>query len=129
MFWNPATMTQHEGWNSSWAVSGILPYANVTSSSTIATINALPGGLGSTGSSGNIGRSAIVLPSYTTYQFNDWLWVGYALNSPFGLLTKSNYDWAGQVYGRTSEVRSIDFQPSVAIKLNEMISIGFGVQI
>jgi long-chain fatty acid transport protein len=130
MFWNPATMTQHEGWNSSWSFTGILPYANITpSSATVATIGGLTGGLGSTGGSGNIGRSALLPAAYMTYQVNNWLWVGYSQNAPYGLVNKSNYDWAGQVYGRTSEVRSYDFQPTVAIKLNDMISIGFGVQI
>jgi long-chain fatty acid transport protein len=130
MFWNPATMTQRDGWNSSWSASGILPYANMTpSATTIGTISALTGGFGSTGGSGNIGRDAVVPSSYSSYQVNDWLWIGYAFNAPYGLLDKTNYNWAGQVYGRTSQVHSIDVQPSLAIKLNEMISFGVGIQV
>ena len=30
MFWNPATITDYPGWQSSWSVTGIFPSANIT---------------------------------------------------------------------------------------------------
>ncbi len=120
MFWNPATITQSKGLNSQWGLSILFPYARIDPSATTPTA--------AFGSSGNIGRDAILPASYTSYQFNESLWFGLAVNSPFGLGTKSPMNWSGQVYGRTSEVRTVSIMPTLAFKVNDMVSFGVGVQ-
>ena len=116
MFWNPATLTDNPGWQNQWGVSGILPYATITA---VPPTPTLP-----LGNSGDIGLGALVPATYSSYQVNDWLWAGLAFNAPFGLATKSNLPWAGQLYGRTSEVRTIDISPTLAIKVNDWLSFG-----
>ena len=119
MFWNPATMTKHKGWNSQWGASVVLPYAKITPSA--ATPTAI------FGASGNIGLDAVVPSTYSTYQVTDWLWAGLSVNAPFGLATKAPFNWSGQVYGRTSEARTTAITPTLAVKVNDYLSFGFGV--
>lgn len=123
MYWNPATMTKYTGWNSSWGFSFLAPDARISPT---------PGPLTPTaafGPSGNMFDPVVLPSSYSTYQFNDSLWFGLAINSPFGLATKSNRDWSGQVYGRTSEARTLSINPSIAFKLNDMLSFGVGINV
>ncbi len=120
MFWNPATMTKNPGWQSQWGASLILPYAQITVDP--ASPTAVFGG------TSNIGRTAVLPSSYSTYQWNDSLWIGLSTNTPFGLATKAPVNWAAQTYGRTSEVVSFGITPTIAYKLNDMLSFGVGVQ-
>jgi long-chain fatty acid transport protein len=120
-FWNPATITDYPGWQSSWSVTGIFPSANLTAnpSSTLY-------GLGS--QSGDIGRDALVPASYDSYQINDKLWLGLATYAPFGMVTKNPDMWAGSPFGLTSKVTSFDINPTVAYKITDTFSVAAGLQ-
>ncbi|MDB5650459.1 MAG: 47 kDa outer membrane protein precursor, partial [Hyphomicrobiales bacterium] len=126
MFWNPATMTDFAGIQSSSSFSLILPYANITpgpgTSGTLLT-------LGGSGSTGDIAQDAVLPASYFSYQLGERVWVGLALNSPFGLVTQNPNNWSGQIYGRTSKVFSANANPNVAVQINDWLSVGAGVQI
>jgi len=122
MFWNPATMTQQAGFQTESVLTGILP--STTNSVTGGTFAPFLGG------TGNIGHSAIVPASYYSYQVNPNLWVGLSSNSPFGLAETFPDNWAGRVYAAGGEnLMTFNFTPTVAYKINEMFSVGAGVQI
>jgi long-chain fatty acid transport protein len=120
-FWNPATITDYPGWQSSWSVTGIFPSANITAQpgSTL-----LP--LGS--KSGDIGQDAMVPASYDSYQLNDKIWLGLATYSPFGLVTRNPPIWAGSFSGISSKILSFDVNPTVAYKINDAFSVAVGFQ-
>ena len=121
MFWNPATITRHSGWKEEWNATAILPYAKAKGETP-----ALPG---FSRNSGNIGKAAIVPSSYDSYQINDMFWIGLAMNSPYGLSTKNRSSSVGALYGYKSTIRTLNFNPMVGVKLNDMISLGVGLQI
>ena len=50
-------------------------------------------------------------------------------NGPFGLVTKADPFWAGQVYGRSSRIFTLNATPTVGVKLTDWLSIGAGVQV
>src|SRR4051812_37694527 len=150
MFWNPATITMTPGIQSEAHGSVIIPYANIEPDfatrdeiarlgSTIIPVpptGPLAGRLGSFGpfgsapfDSGNIGQTTLVPSSYSSYQINDRLWVGLSVNGPFGLVTKADPFWAGQVYGRSSRIFTLNATPTVGVKLTDWLSIGTGVQV
>jgi long-chain fatty acid transport protein len=151
MFWNPATITMAPGWQSEWHASLILPYADIvpdaTTQAQIAALGArtvpippppspLAGALGTFGpfgsspfNSGNIGQAAIVPASYSSYQINERLWVGMYTGAPFGLGTKAEPNWAGQIYGRSARVFSFNATPTVGYKVSDWLSLGAGVQV
>jgi len=122
MFWNPATMTQYRGWQTSFTITGIAPQSNISTKATTPTYAFGP-------ESGDIGRSAVVPASAASYQLNDSLWLGVSVNAPHGLVTKSPLNWAGQVYARTSRIFSTNVNPNVAYKVNDWLSVAAGVQV
>jgi len=124
MFWNPATMTQIPGLNSESVLSGILPYA----SNTVGAGTFAPAvGLGGTG---NTADDALVPSSYYAWQFSPDMWLGLSLNSPFGLSVNFPVSWAGAQYAAGSTyLKTYNATPSFAYKLNDLISVGVGVQI
>ncbi len=126
MFWNPATMTDAAGLQTQFNAAALFPYASIKPEGGTSPILTTLGGPNSTG---NIIPNALLPSGYASYQFNDRLWLGFAVNSPFGLITKGPTNYAGQIYARTSSVRSYDFNPTVAFKVTDWLSIGAGVQL
>ncbi len=123
MFWNPATMTNLAGWQTSMVASGIIPYSKITPQAGTAA------GLLGLGGTGDMAKDAFLPASYSSYQFNDKLWFGLSVNTPFGLATKNPNTWAGQLYGRTSKVISTDISPSIAYKVTDWLSLAGGLQV
>ncbi|MFC4174269.1 OmpP1/FadL family transporter [Microvirga sp. GCM10011540] len=122
IFWNPAAITMNPGWQSEWHATAIIPRVEITPTYT------LPAGLAALGSSGDIGLDAVVPASYTSYQVNDRLWVGLYTGAPYGLSTKPDPFWAGQLYARTTEVFSLEAQPTIGFKVNDWLSVGAGIR-
>jgi long-chain fatty acid transport protein len=120
MFWNPAAVTMKPGWNKDFNASVVIPEARISTQP--GTFPALP----ALGNSGDIGQTAVLPATYTSYQLNDRVWVGLAGAAPFGLITKPNQVWAGQVYGRSSKVFTLNFNPVVGIKVTDWLSIAAG---
>lgn len=52
---------------------------------------------------------------------------GVALNAPFGLKTEYDVGWRGQLTAIKSDIKTVNIQPSIAYKINELVSIGAGV--
>ncbi len=83
MFWNLAIITQYNGWNYQSNASLIMPRTDLRLNATVpAPI------LGFGANAGDIGQSAIVPASYSSYQVTDRIFLGFAMNSRFGLVTK-----------------------------------------
>ena len=124
MFWNPATMTQMPGLQSESVLSGIIPYSANTPGA--GTVLGCPFYLGGTGDTGN---DALVPASYYSWQVNPQLWLGLSINSPFGLSVSFPDAWAGRNYAGDTSLKTYNATPSFAYQINNMISIGAGVQI
>jgi long-chain fatty acid transport protein len=122
LYWNPATITMNPGWQSEWHASAIIPRTDIT------PIYTVPAGLAALGPSGDIGLDAVVPASYTSYQINDRFWVGLHTGAPFGLATKPDPVWAGQLYARTTSIVSYEAQPTIGYKVNDWLSVGAGIR-
>jgi long-chain fatty acid transport protein len=122
MFWNPATIVLHDGFNSESNVSLILPFSRAK--------NGVSGGVPPGFSdSGDIGETAIVPTSYYTYKVSDVVYLGLGINAPFGLETKNRANWAGALHGTKSELFSFNVNPNVAIKLTDELAVAVGLQV
>lgn len=128
MYWNPATITQYNGKAFEVDAAAILPKASHSyTSSTLGS-----SGLGPFGYNRNVsdsGDDAVVPASYSSWQLNDRLWVGLSVNSPFGLSVSFPGAWAGAGYGQSADVKSFNFQPVIAYKISDMVSIAVGAQV
>jgi len=121
MFWNPATMTQQSGISGEAVATGLFPYAS-NSANRLSTFTAF-GGTNDTAS------DAFVPAVYSSWQVNPNLWLGISINSPFGLAARFQDPWAGRNYGADTKLKTYNATPSVAVRLNDWISLGMGVQI
>lgn len=63
---------------------------------------------------------------YASYKANDWLSVGLGVYTPFGSEVKYKEGWAGSHLIDMIKLQAIYIQPTVSIKLNDMVSIGGG---
>ena len=58
------------------------------------------------------------------------MWLGLSVNSPFGLSVNFPISWAGAQYAAgSSYLKTYNATPSIAYRINDLISIGVGVQI
>jgi long-chain fatty acid transport protein len=105
MFWNPATMTQFADKGIEVGASAIFPFANNTPIA--GTLVGPPFNFGGTTDTGS---DALVPNAYFTYQFTSNLWLGLAVNSPFGLSAHFPEFWAGRNYGANSTEFSLPVQ-------------------
>ncbi len=126
-FWNPATITMNPGLTFESGLSLIVPQSKLKPDArtlgTVRAIGGVPRG------SGNISQAAVLPQSSAALQINDRLWLGLTTNTPYGSLTKPHQNWAGQIYGRTSKVFTLNATPMVGYKVNDWLSVGAGVQI
>ena len=131
MYWNPAATAQLPGLNTESSYTLVLPQATatVTGITTQGVFTPIPPGTPGS-SSGNVGIDGVPGASYGAYQVSKDLWLGMAINSPFGLATKpENTSYLGSILGLTSKLVTIDANPTFAYKVAPGVTIGAGVQI
>jgi len=132
MFWNPATITSAEDKiNFEAHNTFIIPRAEITGTNVVPNSLTTPTGLISSAyDTGDIGHDAFVPSSYASYKFNDKIYLGVGINGPFGLSTKpEDSNWTGAAYNRSSKIFSINVNPVIGFKINEMFSVAIGPQI
>jgi long-chain fatty acid transport protein len=119
MYWNPATISQHnaQGYISENNVSLIIPYSRAKDGV----------GVGGDPDSGNIGVTALVPASYSVYGLTDEITLGLGINAPVGLSTDAD-TWAGSWHGSKSDVFTLNVNPNVAYKFNDMLTVAVGLQ-
>ena len=81
---------------------------------------------GCTNSGGDAGDWGFPISAYLSWQLTPEFWVGVGLGAPFSL-TEWDSGWVGRFHAIKSEVMTVNINPSVAWKINEMFSVGAGV--
>jgi len=114
VFFNPASMSFLDGkMNFSLGVSGIMAetaYENTTYGISETTDNPLGTPFG----------------AYGTYKINEKISVGIAIYTPYGSSVKWEDDWAGSHLVNNIALKAIFFQPTVAVKISDQLSVGAG---
>lgn len=120
--YNPAGMTKLEGLQAQAGVTFIAPSANVE----------IDGGLGGwAGDERDVDtkdRVFTVPHFYVTGQLDENWWIGFGEFTRFGLGTHYDHSWAGRANTYKAHVETFSFQPTVAYKVNEELSFGFGLE-
>jgi long-chain fatty acid transport protein len=125
-FWNPAVLGNVRDFQLEGVATAILPSIDIEPN---AATNALIGAIGGTPSDEvDVGRNAVVPALFAAIPVNDQITAGIAVTSPFGLATRAPENWAGQVYSRSSEIRSYNVNPMAAYRINDLLTVGAGVQ-
>ncbi len=123
IFFNPAGLTQlpHQFVG---AVHAVLPRAKFDGSASDPLGNPVSGGNG-----GDAGELGFVGNLYYNLPLGNDLFFGMGINAPFGLSTQYDDNWKGRYHGIESEVRTVNFNPTLAYKVNSLLSVGFGVSL
>ncbi|QFT86332.1 47 kDa outer membrane protein precursor [Halomonas sp. THAF12] len=80
------------------------------------------------GASGEGGESAWVPSFAAKTQLNDQWDLGLAIYSPYGLATKYDEDWIGRYHAVETELKTIDFQPTLNYRATERLNLAVGLR-
>lgn len=139
LFFNPAGMTRLSGTNLSGGLQIVKSSVDIDATAEYnasnpaiaqAGLGGVPipdNGTGGLTSSTDTGLLAAVPAGYISYQASDRLWYGFAINAHFGLETDYDGNWVGRYHGDNSELLTLDFNPSLAFKINDNASIALGI--
>ncbi|HHJ17534.1 MAG TPA: hypothetical protein ENJ80_12630 [Gammaproteobacteria bacterium] len=81
------------------------------------------------GNGGDAGGLGIVPNFYFSTPLGNNLYAGIGVTVPFGLSTEYDDDWKGRYQAIESEVKTLNFNPSIAYRVNSQFSIGAGVNL
>ena len=124
IFFNPAGLTQIRGFQVVGALNLVTPKAEFENSgSTPATLQPTLGGTG-----GDAGGPNLVPNLYLSFEaLPNLVWAGLGVNAPFGLKTEWDDGWMGRFHALTSDVKTLNVNPTIAVKLHDWVSVGAGV--
>ena len=125
IYFNPAGMTRLSG--SQIIVAGhiIVPTSDYTDSGTSTTFAGSP----LTGKNSSAGDTGVVPNFYYSAELENDIFVGVGVNVPFGLSTDYDEGWTGRYHALKSEIASVNINPSIAWKVADKVSVGFGLSI
>ena len=75
------------------------------------------------------GTDNFVPNGYYVMDINDRMRFGLSLVAPFAVSTSYGAGWVGRYHALDSELTTIDFNPSLAYRVNDNLSFGFGVSV
>ena len=131
VFFNPAGMTELDGIQVEANAQALFVTARQENTGTTRSVPGLPVQLPVSGNDGgNPFSQPLLVPSvYATAQVTDRLWVGLGVNSPFGVVVDYEDGFFGRYDSQTSDLFTLNVQPSIAYKLSDNFSIGGGLDI
>lgn len=137
LFFNPAVMTQYDGWQLSLGgtyvglsakfVDGAASRTNSLQalgflSAPVTGANLSP--ISGSPSHPNAAVSAVLPEFNIMYSVNQDLKLGLSVNVPFGLTTEYDSNWIGRYHALKSDLRTIDIAPSIAYRVSKEFSFG-----
>ena len=129
VYFNPAGMMYLKGTQMTVGLHIINSRAefNDKGSTDLSNLGALSTTRGNDG--GDAGDTFYVPNFYYVQDFGDKYKIGLGVNAPFGLKTEYDNGWMGRYTSTNSEVKSINFNPAIAFRANDRLSIGLGLNI
>lgn len=129
VYFNPAGMMLLEGEQLALAAHYIDPSSDFGNqgSSLATTLGPLGGNI--SGDDDDGGQSAIVPNFYWMKPLDDKMTFGVGVNSPFGLKIEYDDEWVGRYHGILSDLKTVNFNPSLGYRVSDKVSIGGGLNV
>lgn len=130
IFFNPAGLTRIPGRSVVVAGHLIAPSAKFRDGGSTGALQAVPPSLVTfpmNGPGSDAGDFAVVPNMYLSWQLSDRMVAGVGVTVPFGLKTDYDAGWLGRFHALRSEVKTLNINPTIAFKVNDAFSVGFGV--
>jgi long-chain fatty acid transport protein len=123
VWWNPAGMARlPSGRHLAVAGNVVSPSTEFSNSGSVAPLGRPLGGNG-----GDAGDTAFLPSAFFAMSFDPRWSFGLGVSVPFGLKTEYSPDWIGRFQGISSEIKTININPSVSYKVSDALSLGFGI--
>lgn len=125
IFFNPAGMT-YLPTGHSFSASGTILNRSIKFKNTGTTNTALSGP-GNTSNGDDAGGTALLPHGYWSWSIAPDVWVGIGVGPTFGNKTEYDKDFIGRNAGYMAEIEHLNINPSLAIRVNETLSLGAGL--
>jgi long-subunit fatty acid transport protein len=126
MFHNPAGITRHGGENFAIIGTAIVPKAKFTKSS---ATTVLGGNIGGGNGGDDAGPDSIAPAIFYSRQMSDRVFLGASLTVPLGLSSQYAPGWVGRYHAIKSKITTYNFNPVIAYKATDKLSVAGGVQL
>jgi long-chain fatty acid transport protein len=134
IFFNPAGMTKLQAREISLGASAVKPSMKFTdngSTTPQAFTAGFPPGSTTTPAAGNDGGDAggwnYIPNGFLSWALTKDLYAGIGVSVPFGLATEYEGNWYGRYQSIKFAIETLNVNPSIAYRVNDMISLGVGV--
>lgn len=119
IYYNPAGMTELKSREVSLGLTAVKTSFKFNDQGSIAP--------GLTGEGGDGGGWGVVPNAYMSWAVSKDIYVGLGIGAPFGLVTEYDKSWLGAAQSISFDIKTININPSIAWRANEMFSIGAGI--
>ncbi len=126
VWFNPAGMTEL---NAPWTITVGGPITTYKLDYTDAGSFTILGQRVTGPSTSNGGKTALVPHLYGVHKLSDRWWIGLGFNAPYGLSGDYGGAWVGRYHATESRLTVFNLNPTVAVKVNKHVSIGFGLDV
>ncbi|HZH28720.1 MAG TPA: outer membrane protein transport protein [Azospirillaceae bacterium] len=130
VYFNPAAMTELKGAEVQGGVHLLVPRAKVKDRGSRLTVRGTNLGPIGGNDGGNPYEPTPVPNFHAALPLADGrLWLGFSATAPFGLASDYGQRWFGRYDSTETELKTYNFQPSIAYKLTDRLSVGGGIDI
>lgn len=119
IYFNPAGMTMLEAREFSVGINAVRPTFKFSDRGSSTGVLA--------GTGDDAGSWAFIPNAYLSWALNKDLYVGVGLSGPFGLVTEYDDPWLGAAQALKFEIKTININPSIAYRVNDVVSVGAGL--
>jgi len=126
LFWNPAILPLYPGGEVSVGGSWIGVHMDLSGASASRAPSFQPASRPITGPADlpNAVSQPILPAIYLDWRLSDKVFLGLSVNVPFGLVTEYPDDFVGRYHALRTDLKTYDFAPSVAFRLNPQWTFG-----
>jgi long-chain fatty acid transport protein len=121
IFWNPAGMTQLQAREVSGGLTAVRPSFKFDNN------GSQVGAFNTAGDGDDAGSWAFIPNGYISWALNKDLYIGLGIGGPFGNATKYDKPWIGSAQSDEFDIKTMNINPSIAYRVNDMVSLGAGV--
>lgn len=126
---NPAMMSYLEGTQLSIGAIYVMPDVDVKGDMTVSAPALGIDEYAFNADATDVADDALVPNFYLTTQIDESWIFGVAINSNYGLKTQISADHNAAIFGNETSVTTVEFNPNIAYRINESVSVGGGVRV
>ncbi len=127
LYYNPAGLAYLQGSNLSLDLAVVFPKSEFHYSQAYNGNIVTPTPVSNATRGGDYVKTTLVPHAYFAHQIDEKYTVGLGLFVPYGSAVNFDENFAGRYFTRSSELKSININPSLAIKLSPQHRVGLGI--